>query len=306
MANKRQPIVALIYDFDGTLSPGNMQEFGFIQATKLKKDEFWKKNTEISREQDASEILCYMKLMLDEAKHSKVKLTRESFKGFGAKVELFNGVEEWFGIINKYGKDKGFKIEHYINSSGLSEIIEGTPIAKEFKKVYACSFLYDVNGVAEWPAVAVDFTAKTQFLFMINKGIENIKDNKKVNEFRPENERRIPFKQMIYFGDGATDIPCMKLINQQGGNSIAVYKPNSNKKATAEQLINENRVNFVCSANYSKDGEIYKVVTILIDKIKSDFEFNKLLFAHKEKAIQKERKKEIEVTVINKQTRVKV
>jgi phosphoserine phosphatase len=275
----KKTTIALIYDFDGTLSPGNMQEFGFIQATGMTKYDFWNKTRDISQKQDASEILCYMKLMIDEAKHAKVKLTRESFKNFGSQVKLFNGVQDWFKLINKYGKEKNVSIEHYINSSGLAEIIEGTPIAKEFKKIYACSFLYDVNEVAEWPAVAVDFTAKTQFLFMINKGVTNIRDNRKVNEFCPDNERPIPFKQMIYFGDGATDIPCMKLVKQQGGYSIAVYKPKS-KKATAEKLIYEHRVNFVCPADYSKNGKIYKVVTAIIDKIKSDIEFGKLEQTH--------------------------
>jgi hypothetical protein len=209
---KKKPIIALIYDFDGTLSPKNMQDYGFIPATNLKPKEFWKKNSDIKDKQDASEILCYMKLMIDEAKHNNVKITKKSFKQFGKNIELFNGVKEWFGKINDYGKSKGIDIKHYINSSGLAEIIEGTPIYREFEKIYACSFMYDENGVAVWPAVAVDFTAKTQFLFMINKGIKQIKDNKKVNEYKSDNERPIPFTQMIYFGDGETDIPCMKLI----------------------------------------------------------------------------------------------
>ncbi len=287
MAKATQPTIALIYDFDGTLASGNMQEFGFIQATGLTATEFWTKNSEVSKEQDASEILCYMKLMIDEAKHAKVQLTRKSFQSFGAKVELFKGVQEWFDLINQYGKEKGVKIEHYINSSGLAEMVEGTSIARKFKKIYASSFLYDVHGVAEWPAVAVDFTAKTQFLFMINKGIENIKDNKQVNNYKPEDERPIPFDHMIYFGDGETDIPCMKLVKQQGGNSIAVYQPrNSKKKATAEKLINEQRVNCVCAADYSKDSEMYKVVTAIIDKIKSDDELNKIKLSHSTKAIK--------------------
>lgn len=284
---KTKPTVALIYDFDGTLSPSNMQEYGFIQMAGMKPSDFWKKSKALSNTQNASEILCYMKLMLDEAKHSNMKLTKDAFKEHGSKVELYKGVLGWFDLTNDYGKSKGVKVEHYINSSGLTEMIEGTPIGKKFKNIYACSFIYDTHGVAEWPGVAVDFTAKTQFLFMINKGIENIKDNKRVNDYMPEEDRPVPFKNMIYFGDGATDIPCMKLIKQQGGNSIAVYKPNSPKKSSAEKLITEGRVNFVCPADYSENADIYKVVTTIIDKIKSDFEFNKLQFACKEKASKK-------------------
>ena len=284
MARPKKATVALIYDFDGTLSPGNMQEYGFIQAAGLDANTFWEKNTKMKEAQDASEILCYMKLMITEASHKGLLLTKSSLKEYGKNVELFQGVKDWFTLINKYGADNGIIIEHYINSSGLKEIIEGTPIAKEFKHIYACSFFYSPEGKAEWPAVAVDFTAKTQFLFMINKGIRYVKDNKKVNEFKPDIERPIPFRHMIYFGDGETDVPCMKLIKQQGGRSIAVYNPSKRaKKAAAEKLIAENRVNFVCPADYSEGKEIYKVVTTIIDKIKSDYEFKKLLLAHEKK-----------------------
>lgn len=269
----KRAVAALIYDFDGTLSPGNMQEFGFIQAIGKKADVFWEKTRKLAREQDASGILCYMKLMIDEARNSDIQLKRESFRSFGAEIDLFPGVQEWFSLINEYGEQKGVKIEHYINSSGLIEMIEGSSIAHEFKKIFACSFLYDVNGVAVWPGVAVDFTTKTQFLFKINKGIDSISDNKLINEYLPEEDRPVPFKRMIYFGDGETDIPCMKLVRQLGGNSISVYKRSQGAKERAQKLLRENRVNFVCPANYSKNSEIYRVVTTIIDKIRADIDF---------------------------------
>lgn len=270
---KKLPIVALIYDFDGTLSPGNMQEFGFIQAIGKQPDEFWKKSANISKGEDASEILCYMKLMIDEARASGVQLKRESFREFGSKIELYEGVLEWFGLIKQYGLERGIEIRHYINSSGLTEMIEGTPIASEFEKIYACSFLYE-NGVAVWPGVAIDYTGKTQFLFKINKGIHSIRDHKLVNQFLPENERPVPFERMIYFGDGATDIPCMKLVKQFGGNSIAVYQEENKDKV--EKLLSEQRVNFVCPADYRKGSRTYKVVTTIIDKIKADLDLASL------------------------------
>ena len=226
---RNRPIVALIYDFDGTLSPGNMQEFGFIQAIGKKPQEFWQESDEIALGQDASNILSYMKLMFDEARKAGIKLRREDFKKFGESVELFNGVKEWFSLINEYGKSKGVKIEHYINSSGLAEMIEGTAIAHEFKRIFACSFIYNMEGEAEWPGVAVDYTAKTQFIFKINKGILSVRDNKKVNESQEEVNKRIPFPHMIYFGDGETDVPCMKIVKMFGGNSIAVYNPDIKK-----------------------------------------------------------------------------
>lgn len=289
---KKKPTVALIYDFDGTLSPGNMQEYDFLKAIGIKdKKNFWEENVELAKKNNASEILCYMKLMIDKSKAANNSIKRKAFVEFGKSIKLFNGVDKWFDLVKEYGAKHNVKIEHYINSSGLKEMIEGTPIAKKFEKIYACSFLYE-DDIAVWPAVAVDFTAKTQFLFMINKGIANVSENKRVNDFTPEENRPIPFKHMIYFGDGATDIPCMKLIKEQGGNSIAVYKPNSNKKEEANKLIKHNRVNFVCPADYSKDKEIYKVVTTIIDKIRSDYDFENLQKLHKANADMSKSKKQ--------------
>ena len=274
---RKKPIVALIYDFDGTLSPGNMQEFGFIQAIGKKPQEFWQQSDEIAQDQDASNILSYMKMMVDEAKKSDIKLRREDFKKFGQSIELFEGVTEWFGLINDYGKARGVKIEHYINSSGLAEMIEGTPIANEFKRIFACSFIYNKDGEAEWPGVAVDYTAKTQFLFKINKGILSVRDNKKVNESQAEDNKRIPFPHMIYFGDGETDVPCMKIVKMFGGNSIAVYNPEIKKKVNvARKLLRQGRVNFITPARYTKESRTYEVVCSIIDKIRIDFDLARL------------------------------
>lgn len=273
---RKKPTVALIYDFDGTLSPGNMQEFGFIQAIGKTPDEFWEKSNHVAMGQDMSHILAYMKLMIDEAKNAGISLTRDSFGSFGKSIELFKGVKEWFSLINRYGELHGVKIEHYINSSGLAEMIEGTIIAHEFKKIFACSFLYD-NNVAVWPAVAVDYTGKTQFLFKITKGILDISDNTKVNESQKDDQKPVPFNNMIYFGDGETDIPCMKIVKMFGGNSIAVYnEAHKGKVKTALKLLRQHRVNFICKADYTVDGEIYRVVTTIIDKVKAEDEFQRL------------------------------
>lgn len=283
MSEQRHIEVALIYDFDGTLSPGNMQEFGFVQAIGMNAADFWKEVHDMATKNDASEILCYMSRMLKEAKYREIGLRRESFVEFGGQIELFPGVEEWFGTINDYGASLGLIIKHFIISSGLKEMIEGTPIAHEFENIYACSFLYDIDGVANWPAVAVDYTAKTQFLFKINKGISEVSDNSKVNQFIPERERRIPFERMIYFGDGETDIPCMKMVKQHGGHSIAVYN-SPKKRDTAMRLINEERANFACAADYSEGKDIYNVVRLILQKIKTDYDFQQLLDIHAELA----------------------
>ena len=192
--------IALIYDFDGTLAPGNMQEYDFIPAVGKSNKEFWSEANTLAEQQDADMVLTYMALMIQAAKSKNLSLRREAFQESGRRVALFAGVREWFERINRYGAERGIRILHYINSSGLKEIIEGTEIAHEFRKIYACSFLYDVDGIAYWPAVAVNYTNKTQFIFKINKGVESVADAKLVNRYIPEDERPVPFRHMIYIG----------------------------------------------------------------------------------------------------------
>ena len=273
----RKPIVALIYDFDGTLSPGNMQEFGFIQAVGSTPEQFWRMSDSIAIGYDASNVLAYMKLMFDEAKANGIKLRKEDFRGFGKHIELYDGVRQWFSMVNEYGKRHGVIIEHYINSSGLKEIIEGSPIAHEFKHIFAGSFIYDEKGEAEWPGIAVDYTAKTQFLFKISKGIFSSRDAKQVNASIADDKKRIPFNHMIYFGDGDTDVPCMKIVGMFGGHPIAVYDPrNEKKRAAAAKLKRQGRVVFAAPAVYTADSPAFKVVCATIDKIKADFTLKQL------------------------------
>ena len=179
--------------------------------------------------------------------------------------------------MNAYAKERGIRLLHYVNSSGMKEIIEGTSIAKEFKHIYACSFLYNVDGIAYWPAVAVNYTNKTQFIFKINKGVESVYDTRKVNEYMEESRRPVPVRRMIYVGDGMTDIPCMRLVKNYGGHSIAVYNPaDKGKRKEMNTLIRDNRVNFVCSADYSEGSEIDTVVKTIIDKIAADLRLQEL------------------------------
>ncbi len=287
-----KPTVALIYDFDGTLSAGNMQEYDFIPAVGKSNHDFWTESSQLARDADADPILTYMARMIAEAKASNVPITRERFREFGRSVRLFPGVEEWFGRINRYGERKGLHIVHYINSSGIREMIEGTSIAGEFRKIYACSFLYDDAGEAYWPGVAINYTNKTQFIFKINKGVEAVWDGKAVNEYIPENRRTVPFRRMIYFGDGTTDIPCMRLVKSSGGYSIAVYNPAEEQaqrpaagasrtgigyaEEAARRLLDENRVDFVTPADYGPGGLLDRIVHTIIDKIAAEVELSTL------------------------------
>ena len=269
--------IALIYDFDGTLAAGNMQEYDFIPAVGKSNFEFWDEANHLAEEQDADQILTYMALMIRSAQAKGLSLRREAFQESGKKVVFYDGVLEWFARINKYGEERGIRILHYINSSGLTEIIEGTEIAHEFRKIYACSFLYDVDGIAYWPAVAVNYTNKTQFIFKINKGVESVFDSTQVNRYIPEDDRPVPFKHMIYVGDGTTDIPCMRLVKNFGGHSIAVFNPaQRDARKHMATLIRDNRVNHVCPADYSEGGEMDRLVKTIIDKMELDARLEKM------------------------------
>jgi len=266
----KKPIVAIMYDFDKTLCTKDMQEYGFIDSLDMSPAAFWGEAKALTDEQEMDSILAYMYKMVEKAREKKVPITKDVFHELGSKVEYFAGVLTWFDRINKIGEEIGVRVEHYIVSSGIKEIIEGTEIAQYFKKIYACEFMYDYAGMIQWPKFAVNYTAKTQFLFRINKGVLTIDSQSadKLNQFTPEDERRVPFRNMIYIGDGLTDVPCMKLVKSNGGQSIAVYDPEKGKTA-ATALLSAERVNFIVRADYGEGSEIETVVTSIMKKIQA-------------------------------------
>ena len=262
---QKKKVIALMYDFDKTLSPKDMQEYGFIQNIGMNPVEFWEEANKICQKSSMDKILAYMYLMLKAAKKNNVPITRESFMKLGADVKLFPGVKTWFKRINAYGASLGLEIEHYIISSGLAEIVEGTSIAKEFKKIYACEFHYNSSGNADWPQQAINYTTKTQFLFRISKGVLDTLDDDTLNSKMKPQQRRIPYRNMIYFGDGLTDVPCMKLVKEYGGESIAIYQ--ANKFHKVQKLIDEERVNYVCPSDYREGSELDKIVKQILQKM---------------------------------------
>jgi 2-hydroxy-3-keto-5-methylthiopentenyl-1-phosphate phosphatase len=257
-----KPVLALMYDFDCTLSPKDMQEYAFIPGLGMEADDFWKECQETMYRYKMDSILAYMWVMI-RASRGKMLINHDTLRKLGESVQLFPGVKSWFHRVNSYAEKKGMKAEHYIISSGLKEIIEGTPIAGQFQEIYAASFCYDESGVPVWPAMAVNYTSKTQFLFRINKGVPDVTDNRGLNEYMPEDRRRVPFRNMIYIGDGLTDVPCMKLTKVNGGHSIAVYQED---KGEADQMILHGRVDFVIPADYSKGSEMEQAVFEIIDQ----------------------------------------
>ncbi len=261
-----KPIAAIMYDFDKTLSTKDMQEYAFIPGIGMTADEFWGECNRLTKQNQMDHILSYMYVMLREARGKKL-LNRQEFNKLGESVELFSGVSTWFDRINAYGESIGVKVEHYIISSGIKEIIEGTPIAKYFKEIYAAEFLYDEDGVPVWPAMAVNYTSKTQFLFRINKGVLDVTEHRELNEYTPEEERRIPFTNMIYIGDGFTDVPCMKLVKVNGGHSVAVY---SNEDDSARDIMKQGRVDYMAKTDYSKGSKLEKTVFSILDLVKAN------------------------------------
>ena len=253
--------VAILYDFDKTLCTTDMQEYDFIKNLGLTPEEFWGSTGEISNKHEMDKILAYMYMMVKKCKESNIPLTREYLNKCGENVVLYRGVQTWFDRINEYGESLGVNVEHYIISSGITEIIEGTPIAKYFKRIYGCSFYYDDKGEACWPANAINFTLKTQYVFRISKGVLDITDDDNLNKHTQN--RKIAYRNMIYIGDGLTDIPCMKLLREKGGKAIALYP--SGKRDKVMQLIKDNRINYACVADYSQNSTLEKIVKLMIE-----------------------------------------
>lgn len=285
MSKPKKPIIAIMYDFDKTLSTKDMQEYGFIPSLGLTANKFWKETNALAKEEKMDSTLAYLRMMLKKASEKGVSVTRDNFVALGKDIEYYPGVEEWFSRIDQYGKENGVIIEHYVISSGLKEIIEGSSIFKKFKMVYACEFLYDENKVAVWPKLAVNYTNKTQFLFRINKGVLDVNEDEKLNEFVKEDDRRIPFRNMIYIGDGLTDVPCMKLVKINKGQSIAVFK--KRKKDVAAKLMAEDRVDFITEANYCEGGELDQIVKTIIAKMATVDKLVRLHSKHK-RSIEKD------------------
>jgi len=265
---QQKPTIAIMYDFDKTLTTKDMQEYTFIPKLGMEAPSFWAKANALARNEEMDSILAYMKLMLDESKRRSQPIRRSDFVALGSNLEFFPGVLSWFEDIDRLGQKLGLEIQHYIISSGLREIIEGSSVGDRFKRIYASEYLYDENGVAVWPKLSVNYTAKTQFLFRINKGVLDVFEDKKLNNFTPENNRPVPFTNMIYIGDGLTDVPCMKLVKYNGGKSIAVHK--SGDLETSHQLMREQRIDFFAEADYSVDKELYSLVSTILAKMHSD------------------------------------
>ena len=258
------PVAAIMYDFDKTLCTRDMQEYSFIPGLGISADVFWAEAGKLAGK-GMDPILAYMYLMLKKARDADIPIRRENFVSLGHDIGFFPGIDEWFDRIDQYGRECGVAVQHFIISSGLKEIIEGSRIRDKFTKIYACEFHYDANGVADWPLLSVNYTTKTQFLFRINKGVLDGTDSDALNRYVPEEDRPVPCRNMIYIGDGLTDVPCMKLVKANGGHSIAVYGKNNRKKV--EELLVDRRVDFLAPADYGPGKDLDVLVKRIIDRM---------------------------------------
>ena len=259
-----KPVIAIMYDFDKTLAITDMQNFSFIPSLGYTPEEFWKETTKFCEKMDIDRVLGYMYMMLSLAKKQGIKITRKYLNEQGKSIKYFRGVENWFERIKEYGREKGLIIEHYLITSGNKEIVEGTSIFKEFKQVFGCEYIYDEETLeATWPKTMINYTQKTQYIFRISKGLIESNDDSKINE--KTLVRRVPYENMIYLGDGLTDVPSMIVVKENNGTSIAVYKKGERDKVS--RLFEDGRVNYICKADFSENGELDKVVKLIIDGI---------------------------------------
>ena len=260
-----RPIIALLYDFDKTLCTTDMEDYSFIPALGMTPKEFWGLANQFGQENHMDGLLAYMYTMISECRKRNIRLDRDYLVRCGEAMELFPGVRDWFSRINAFGEELGVTVEHYVLSSGLKEIIEGSGISEEFRKIYACEFFYNEEGLASWPKLDVNFTNKTQFVYRINKGVLDVAEDRKLNDSMPDESKRVSFANMIYIGDGLSDVPCMKMMQAYGGQAIAVYQESN--RAGVEELLRKGRVDFIFPADYRAGTALENTVRNIIRKM---------------------------------------
>ena len=258
-------IVALLYDFDKTLCTQDMQNYAFIPSLGMAPEDFWREANSFGWNEHMDGILAYMYTMVRKSRELGIPLTKEKLIHCGRSVSFFPGVTDWFDRINRYGEQLNVQVEHYVISSGLWEIIGGSAIAGKFKEIYASEFYYDEDGNPTWPKLAVNFTAKTQFVYRINKGVLDVSDDRTLNASMPDDSKRIPFTNMVYIGDGLSDVPCMKMMRAYGGQAIAVYQ--ACNRTGVQQLLQQGRVDFIYPADYREGSDLEITVKNIIHKM---------------------------------------
>jgi len=282
----RHNVIAIVYDFDGTLTPQPMQEYTILPEIGIKDGRrFWKQVNQTAAQTNGEGIVTYMRLMLEKSRAKHFQVTAEMLKKIAKNINYFPGVQTYFKRINDYVKkqfDTDIELRHYVISAGLKEIISGASIAKYFYKIFASQYYYDEHGTATFPNVIVNDTLKTQFIFRISKGKENLNEN--INLHMPMHLRPVPFQNILYIGDGLTDVPCMTVIRKNGGYAIAVYKSHSSQgRKICKELLKAQRVNFIAQADYKRGSELDRLIKLLLGNIVEGIRYEKESFRQSKK-----------------------
>ena len=271
--------VAFMYDFDDTLSTQYMQEYSLLPMLQTNAEEFWGACNDFAQKHNMDPSLAYMYTILHYAKLQNIHIKYDDMVKQGHDIKFFEGVEEFFSKINAYARTIGIEIDHYVISSGLQELISGSKIGHNFRRVFASSFAYDENNIAFWPSQALNYTTKTQYLFRIKKDkVDNLYDQYEVNKYYPDKSGLLPYTRMVYLGDGFTDIPCMKVVKDKNGTSICVYNPNKEKsKKEAQKIFEDKRVNFIAPADYRENSRLFHILQEVLNKISVDYNLSKYI-----------------------------
>ena len=277
----RRDRIALVYDFDGTLSPQPMQEYTVLPELGITPGDFWAGVDRDLAAREGENMLVYMRHLVEEARTRGVRLGRRELGALGARVRYFAGVGGWFERVDAYVRERGggrVRVSHFVVSAGLREILEGVSIRRHFRRVFASEYHFDRRGVATFPRVVITDTTKTQYLFRINKGRLDLREN--INTHMPERERPIPFENMIYIGDGLTDVPSMTVTRKNGGNALAVWNPRKpDTRAGCEALLAAGRVNFIAPADYRAGRTLERRVRLLLDAVIANIRYQRELAA---------------------------
>ncbi|MBS0334956.1 MAG: haloacid dehalogenase-like hydrolase [Proteobacteria bacterium] len=227
--------------------------------------DFWTEARALAVAQRGDPILAYMHLMLEKARARGIELSRGAWTRRGANLPLFPGVPGWFERQTARAAGLGLDLRHFIISSGNRELIEGSPIARHFERIYASAFLFDAQDDAIGAALAVNYTSKTQYLFRINKWTLEEWDEDSINRVVVKGERPVPFDRIAFFGDGLTDIPTMRLVTDQGGAAVAVYNAESPRSlAAAKRLLDDGRARYSGLADYAEGSELDRLADDLL------------------------------------------
>jgi phosphoserine phosphatase len=264
-----QERIAVIFDFDDTLGPDSTS--GYLKQAGVDDiASFWGEVGEMMK-QDWDPVPAYLHHMIQASKQGvSSPLTQDALRKWGKELPFFDGVQGLFDHIRSVVREANPRVslEFYLISSGIGDVLRHTEIAHEFHDIWASEFHYDEQGIAVAPKRVVSFTDKTRYIFQIQKGIIGEASKGKpfdVNKKLNAQQIRVPMNQMIFVGDGYTDIPCFSMVKKEGGVSIAVYDKNHVEKwGNAYQFVADGRVSNLLSANYQEGSDLVNFLSMAV------------------------------------------